>query len=190
MKMKVKYTAVVLLSAMLMLLTACGSVVSRYDTNTLVVSMDGIQDISVQDYSGLDVTKEALQAYVEEQISAYQASGAVVLDEITLSDQIAKLALTYDSIDTYNAVNGTEYSLISAKDWEYKAKDIKSMVSLTDGALEEEEVKALLTEDAKVLVLTGKTDVVISGTILAYTGAEYVDDSTLHADEGTIVIYK
>lgn len=185
-----KKTAMVLLSAMLIFLTACGSVVSKYDTNTLVISKNGIQDISIEDYSGIDVTKEDLQSYIEEQISAYQTSGAVVLDELTLSDQIARLALTYDSIDTYNAVNGTEYTLISAKDWEYKSKDVKSMVSLSDGALEEAEVKALLTEEAKVLVLTGKTDVVISGTILAYTGAEYVDDSTLHADDGTIIIYK
>lgn len=185
-----KKTVAILCLAVLMLLSGCGSVVSKYETNTLVLAKDSLQDISVEDYTGVDVTKEAMQSYIEEQISAYQASGAVVLDELSLNDQIAKLALTYNSIDTYNAVNGTDYILVSGKDWKYEPQDVKSMVSPKDGALEEAEVKALLTEDAKVFVLTGKTDLVVSGTILAYKGAEYVEDSVLHGDEGTIVIYK
>ena len=188
--MNVKKGAMVLLLAMLMLLTACGSEVDKYETNTLVLKADSIQDISVEDYTGVDVTKEALQAYIEEQLSAYQNSGAVVLDELTLNNQIARLSLTYDSIDTYNAVNKTEYSLVSAKDWKYKEEDLKSMVSPENKALDAAEVEALLTEGAKVLVVSQKTDVVISGTILAYAGGEYDAETALHADEGAIIIYK
>lgn len=185
-----KQKAMVLFFTMLMLLTACGSTVSKYETNTLVLTDEEIQDISVEDYTGMEITKEALQAYIEEQISAYQANGAVVLDELTMNDQIAKLALTYDNIDTYNAVNHTEYRLLSAKDWEYEPEDLKTMVSPADGALDEAGVKALLTENARVLVLTAKTDVVVKGTILAYANGEYADSTVIHADEGTVIIYQ
>lgn len=179
-----------LLFTMLVFLTACGSTVDKYETNTLILGNNGIQDISVEDYTGMDITKEALQTYIEEQISEYQASGAVVLDELTLHNQIAKLALTYDSMDTYNAVNQTEYSLVSAKDWKYNSDDLKGMVSPSDGAMDAADIEALLTEEAKVLRITAKTDVVVSGTILAYAGGEYADETVIHADEGTIIIYK
>ncbi len=174
-----------------LLLTACNGVTGRYDTNTLIITKDGIQEISIEDYSSLDVTKEQLQAYIEEEISPYQSSGAVVMDEFTYKDNIAALAISYDSMETYNAFNATDYELISAGDWKYKASQIKNMVSAEGESLTEEDVNLILEDaDASVLLLDAQTDVVIKGELLAFSGAEYEDGDTLHANEDTIIIFK
>lgn len=190
-KINVKKTAFVLITGMLMLLTACGGVVSQYDTNTLVIAEDSIQEISVEDYSGLNVTKEELQSYIDEQIAAFETADAVVMNELAFNGSIAKLAISYDSMETYNAFNGTDYELIPASEWKYKSSQIKNMVSLENGSLEEEEVKAFLEDaDTEVLIINASIDVKLKGDILAFCSAEYVEEDTLHADEGTIIIFK
>ena len=186
-----KKIAAMVLTGMMLCLTGCGGVAEKYDTNTLIITKDNTYtDISVEDYTGLDVTKEDLQAYVEQQISAYQNDETVKLEEITLEKHTAKLVLTYQSMDAYNAVNETAYEAVQAGGWKHSGQDVKGMVSPDDGALDETAVSALLEkEDTKVLVLTADTDVVIKGKLLAYKGAEY-ENGTLHAKDGSIVLYK
>ena len=186
-----KKMAVVALTGMMLCLTGCGSVAGKYDANTLIITKDNTYtDVSVEDYTGLDVTKEDLQSYVEKQISTYQADESVKLDELTLEKNTAKLVMSYQNIEVYNAVNGTAYQAVEAGSFQYSDQDVKGMVSPDDGALDETAVSELLQkEDARVLVLSADTDVVVKGKLLAYKDAEY-ENGTLHAKDGSVIVYK
>lgn len=183
----------VLLSGLLLFLTGCGSMIAKVDTNTLIINQEGIEDISVEDYSGLDVSETDLENYINEQIGKYQAggSGTVALGKLKFKDGIAKLSMQYDSIDTYNAFNGTEYSLIPASDWSYEDNQIKTLTNAKGEDLDAETAKALLSDsENRVLIVPTATDVVIDGSILAFCGASGSEGQTLHADEGAVIIFK
>lgn len=183
----------VLLSGLLLLLTGCGGRIAKVDTNTLIVDKEGIEDISVEDYSGLDVSGDDLKAYINEQIGKYQAggSGTVTIEKLKLKDGIAKLSMRYDSIETYNAFNGTQYSLIPVSDWSYEDNQIKTLTNAEGESLDTETAKTLLSDsENRVLIVPAATDVWIDGNILAYCGASGIEGQTLHADEGAVIIFK
>ncbi len=175
------------------MLAGCGGMISKVDTNTLVIGKDEIEDIAVEDYSDLDVSKEALETYINEQISKFQAagSGTVTMEDVKLRDGIAKLSMTYDSIDTYNAFNGTEYEMMPASEWKYD-KELLDKLSAIDGkSLDEKEAEALMSdEENQVLIVPVDTDVLIKGSILAFCGGTYKEENTLHATEGAVIIFR
>lgn len=183
----------VLLSGLLLFLTGCGSMIAKVDTNTLIIDKEGIEDISVEDYSGLDVTETDLENYINEQIGKYQAggSGTVSIEKLKFKDGIVRLSMRYDSMETYNAFNGTEYSLIPASDWSYEDNEIKALTNAEGQNLDTETAKAMLSDsENRVLIVPAATDVWIDGSILAVCGASGKEGQTLHADEGAVIIFK
>ena len=159
---KLKMTALLVL--LIGILTGCTNYSKQYDGNTLIVKRNGsLTEVSVEDFKDTSVNADNLNSYIQEQVDAYNNdNGNMIKMESIDSEDMGhvKLVLSYKDIDSYDAFNLLEYSLMDIKD----VKDS----DLTGSYTSSEDVKInpsdILAEDkGKVLKISEATDVVVKG---------------------------
>lgn len=188
-----KIQLVMLLSAVLCLLTGCGSYAKKYDKNTLVVKKNGsLVEVAVEDFKDSSVKAEDLEAYIEEQIEVYNGEkGKSVKKSFLNTEDMSKvkLVLSYDDMDSYNGFNLLECTLDDYAN--VKEEDIKGDFTSADGkTVKYTDLSG--AEKAEVLILSEATDVVVKGDILYYNSQVKVKDgiATTSGKGNAIIIFK
>mgnify|MGYP006967132297 CR=1 FL=1 len=188
-----KIQLMMLLMAVICLLTGCGNYAKKYDKNTLVLKKNGsLVEIAVEDFKGSSVKAEDLDAYIEEQIEAYNGEkGNQVKKSFLDTDDMSKvkLVLKYKNIDSYNGFNLLECTLDDYANVE--AEKLKGEFISKDGkTVKLEEISD--AEKAEVLIISEATDVVVKGDILYYNSQVEVKDgiATTSGKENAVIIFK
>ncbi len=188
-----KRILILLTTFVLLGLTGCNNATKNATGNILTIENDGIIDISVEDYSGVDFSEEDLKTYIDSQVTAFTAKkqGAVTVGDMYVQGDTVKLSMNYDTLETYNAFNGTEYQITPGNIW--SDEDENRMFKSTDAKeLDKTALDGILAEDGvSVLEISGQTAVKVNGKVLAYAGCTLVDESTVEVtEEVAIVVYK
>ncbi len=183
--------AIVLVMGML---TGCTNYVKDYNKNTLIIKgNDSLVEVAVEDFSESSVTDMDLVAYIEGQIEDYNSKQDKDMvkskDLITEDMSNVKLVLTYKDIESYNGFNLLDCTLADFS--EVDEEQLKGTFTSADG----KSVKVGKMEDtknAKVLIMSEATDVVVDGDVLYYNKEVSVKDgvATTTGKDDAIIIYK
>ena len=178
---------------------SCGTNYAETDTNTVYVLKNGkIISTDVEAFDEKSYDKEALKAYIKENIDTYNAENgkdSLKQKSFEVEEGEAVLVLEYASVDAYEGVNGVELfvgTVKEAQDAGY-AFDV-NFAKLSEGkalvAKADDFVKA---DGYKVVIIKSNTKVVVPGKIcyvstqnIAKVGEDYVlikDGSQLLAEE-------
>lgn len=182
------------LAVMACMVSGCANYAKDYAKNTLIVKNNhSLVEIAVEDYKGMSVTAEDLKAYVEDQVADYNEAnekGAVKMITMDTEDMSnAKLVLSYKNVESYNGFNLLECTLDDVSNVE--PNRLEGSYTSADG--ENVSYRDLAdVEDAKVLILSEKTDVVLRGEILYYNKEVTVEDgiATCSGEDNAVIIFK
>ncbi len=124
-----KKLALALMLTLVFCLTGCKSEVkvADFDENTLVIHKDGsVTEIMVDSFDQDYYSQSELESYIDEQLKDYNRShpsssdeeGAVSIkkDKVLVEEEMAKVELTYESVDDYEDFNLIELELDTADD--------------------------------------------------------------------------
>ncbi len=176
------------------LLTGCSSSVDA-DTNTVYIDKNGkvtSVDIETLDQSYYDETE--LKAFVDEAVEAYNeenGSGAVKVEELTVSGDTATLKVQYKTAADYTGFNGIEMyqgKVIQAlaDGYDFDASFVKVENGVVTGSVSREEIYA--QDEIKVVIIRAKNiDVKVEGEILYVSSedVELVGNDTISIKKGS-----
>ncbi len=108
---------IILLASMV---TGCTNISKDATENTFIINKDGsITDVSVEDYTESSFSIDDLERFVTDAVSDYnqkKGEDTISLESYTEENKIVKLIMNYNSIEDYNAFNGTEFSIEKVSD--------------------------------------------------------------------------
>lgn len=170
-----------------LLLTGCSSNLDSVTVNTMTIEKDGrLQDVSVEDYSGVDYDMSSLEEFINQEISDYNTQAgadSVVLSKLEIDGTMVKLLLSYADMDDYNAFNHTSYEYGNLTDMKLSG----DFTSVADGST----VKAADIQDAgvKVLKIEDAMNIVCKSGVLYYNSNVTAENGVFTASgEGTAII--
>jgi hypothetical protein len=175
------------------MLTGCSSDAKKYDKNTLVVKRNGsLEEIAVEDFTDSSVQAGELEDYIDEQIADYDGDeGKLVKKSYINAEDMSKvkLVLTYKDMEAFNGFNLLECQL---EDYESMTADDLNCTYTSAEGKSVKYGKLTGTDNAKVLVLSEATDVVVKGDILYYNKEVTVKDgvATTTGEDNAIIIYR
>lgn len=103
-KMKKVQTLLIAAAAGALLLSGCGSYDA--DENTLFIKKNGeIYETNVQTYEGNQYSAEEIQAFIDEEIGAYDGEGSVSVEKFEMEGPTAMLTTKYSDAQTYADFN-------------------------------------------------------------------------------------
>ena len=181
------------LICMLGLMTGCDNYEKQYDSNTLVVKRNGsVVEISVEDFKDSTVDAGGITAYVEDQIDTYNetSDSEIKMKSINTDDMShVKLVLSYKDIDSYDAFNLLDYTLVDIAD--VNEADLKGSFTSADD-IKTSPADIMSEEKAQVLSVTEATDVVVKGDILYYNDEVTVKDgvATTSGNKVAVIVFK
>lgn len=170
------------------LLSGCTGGVDSVTTNTMTIHKDGrIEDVSVEDFSDGDYSMTDLEQFVTDEVADYNAEhgeDSIVLEKLQTEDSMAKLQLTYQDMEAYNAFNHTEYVLKDAADAELSGELIAAEDDATTVKVADVDLTGL-----KVLEISDAMDIICKGRVLYYNSYVTQVNGTFTANgEGIAVI--
>lgn len=174
-------------------LAGCDNYVKDYDTNTLIINKNGsLVEVAVEDFQNSSVKEEEINAYIEEQIDAYNEVSGKKVSKKTIDTQDlskVKLVLKYEDIESYNGFNSLNYKLddfVNIQESDFKGSYTSSEGEVV-GVADFKEI-----DESKVLMISEATDLVVDGEIQYYNEEFSVkDDIAKSSGNGTaIIIYK
>lgn len=175
----------IMLSAVL--LSGCTGGVDSITTNTMTIHKDGsIEDVSVEDFSDGDYEMTALEQFITDEVNDYNTEygeDSIVIKSLQTENSLAKVQLTYEDMEDYNAFNHTEYRLQEASEAGLSGELI--------AAADETAVKASDIEltGLKVLQVSDAMEIVCKGKVQYYNSYVTQVNGTFTANgEGTAVI--
>ena len=197
-----KKLALTLALALVLCITGCKNdvKVTEFDESTLVIHKDGsVTEIMIDSFEQDYYSQSDLESYIDEQVKAYNRSnpsssdeeGAVSIkkDKVVVEGETARVELTYEGADDYEAFNLVELELTTADDVTGDAMMLKyrdaegNQVSYMD--LEDlEKYQAVIVHTTTQAAVDGKIAYVSDNVTM-------IDDSTAKC-EGTlsVIIYK
>lgn len=197
-----KKLALALALALVLCTTGCKNdvKVTEFDESTLVIHKDGsVTEIMIDSFEQDYYSQSDLESYIDEQVKAYNRSnpsssdeeGAVSIkkDKVVVEGETARVELTYEGADDYEAFNLVELELTTADDVTGDAMMLKyrdaegNQVSYMD--LEDlEKYQAVIVHTTTQAAVDGKIAYVSDNVTM-------IDDSTAKC-EGTlsVIIYK
>lgn len=189
-----KFQVVLLVLTVMFCLCGCTNYAKEYNKNTLVVKKNGsLVEVAIENFKGSSVKEEDLTSYVEEQITEYnEVAGKKNVKEVSMDTEDmskVKLVLKYKDMDSYNGFNSLNCTYADFSD--VKESELTGSFKNAEG----KSVKAsdiTDAEKAKVLIISEKTNVVVSGDILYYNDEVKMKDDIISAsgDDNAIIIFK
>lgn len=190
-----------------MILVGCGTVDS--ETNLVFVGKKGqVQTIDVEEFDKSYYSEEDFKTFAQEAIDTYNQSheaDAVLLQELTLEEGVAKLKMEYKSVEDYSNFNGIilYQGSVTAAIGDGYLFDV-NFSKVEKGEITGKAVKAdILAEDGLSVVIIGaNTNVKIDGTIhyvstdnVTVTAKDTVSiydsaNTSLESEVYTYIIYK
>lgn len=192
---KMRRFQIIVMSALLIcVLSGCNNYAKEYDKNTLVVKGNGsLVEVAVESFADSSVQPEDLNAYIDEQIDAYneeQGKKVVKNQSIDTEDMSkVKLVLSYKDMEAYNGFNLLDCVLDDFSNVD--GDRIKGTYTAADGS----SVKAAdldVGDKAKVLILSEAANVVVKGEILYYNKEVKVknDVASVTGKGDAVIIFK
>lgn len=197
-----KKLALTLVLVLVLCITGCKSdvTIKEFDESTLVIGKDGsVTEIIIDSFEQDYYSQSDLESYIDEQVSEYNRNnpsdsdeeGAVSVkkDKVIVEGETARVELTYEDADDYEAFNLVELELTSADD----VSGAAMMLEFRD--VEGNDISYMALEDLEkyqAVTVNTTTQVAVTGKI-AYVSdnVTIIDDSTAKC-EGTlsVIIYK
>ncbi len=163
---------VLVLMAAVMLVGCTGGNEVAEQGDSVQIAKDGsisstLVSVLDQSYYDADELKSMIETEISE-VNTTQGEGAVTLDDYKCdSAGNVKVKIKYANSEAYTAFNGATFYSGDA----VTAKEIYGLdgnfVDVTDGKITTED--AVISEDAKIVVLSENTNVVVPGKIVAIT---------------------
>lgn len=163
--------------------------------NTIVVKEDGrLQVAIVGDFDKEYYDFEELKSFINEEINNYNSKNgqeSIVFEVAEMRGNKVIVVQTYSDIEHYLSYNNIEGSLMSVTS---AREDIESLpeVFCNSKGKDISRDEALKKDKYMIMNIKENTDVVVDGKIMYYHNAEFINSSTLEAndEEGTVFIYK
>lgn len=163
--------------------------------NTIVVKEDGrLQVAIVGDFDKDYYDFEELKSFINEEINNYNSKNgqeSIVFEVAEMRGNKVIVVQTYSDIEHYLSYNNIEGSLMSVTS---AREDIESLpeVFCNSKGKDISRDEALKKDKYMIMNIKENTDVVVDGKIMYYHNAEFINSSTLEAndEEGTVFIYK
>ena len=118
--------------------------------------------------------EEGLREFVQSNVSNYNtAKGfeAVTMEELEVKNKVAKLVLSYDSVETFMDFQGKDFGIrnlrLVSRDEAVRNYDIQNLVDANGNEIGL--LDALRGEDVMVLVISGRTTVTVNGNIRCFS---------------------
>lgn len=204
-KLAVLAAAIVILIGLFLMLRAVTKALGpeEYDTSTAEFHKNGsIRVTSVESFDQDYYDAAELKKQIKEEISDYNDAngGGVKQNSLEVSNQTAKLVLTYSSAKDYQSFNNTTLFMGTVQEAEDQGFDFASIMSAVSHA----DSSKILNQDTldqltanEVIILTEQVNVVTAQEILYATPNLGVTDSThataidtISADSPAIIILK
>lgn len=165
-------------------------------TSTLSVDKKGnVQVAMVESFEQAYYQEDELKTYLEGILADYNenSESEVKMSSFLVENGIASAVFSYPSIEDYQNLNEVSASYLSVSEAKDQLPDV--LLSAKDGAQTQKET--ILSEEKatkyKVLILSESYDVVVEGTILYYSNAQMLTDSSLHTNaaegDSSVIIY-
>lgn len=165
------------------------------ESTILLYGNGSIQGASVEAFDESYYDKNELKDFIKSDIETFNSKDgnedAVKLNSYDVSNETAKVLLTYRDMDVYDA---------------YNSSDIKSLTmdeamnqgilpdTLTDAASGEKVSKEDVTKHTEYMIVTVSEviDVKVEGTVKYYSNAMLLDEQTMQseADKNAIIVYE
>ncbi len=184
--------AALLMILVIGLLTGCGKEADA-DTNTVSVAKNGkITSYDFEEFDKSYYDEDELKKFIDGAVEDYNAGhekGAVKADEVSVTDNVAKLKMTYKTAADYEEFNGTELytgRVVQAMadgydfDVDFAGIDGDNVYGVTKSDITSQ-------EDLKVVIIKANTNVRVDGKI-CYVSCKNVTvtgKNTISVKEGT-----
>lgn len=182
------------MALMMCLCVGCTNYADKYSKNTIIVKGNGsIVEVAVEDYKNTQVKAEDLTEYINEQIRLYNdenGRGSVKKKKLLTENMSqVKLVLKYKNVESYNGFNALDCVLA---DYSEVDKDYLSgsFTNVKGESVKKDKFENI--DNAKVLVISEATDIVINKEILYYNKEVSIKDGVITATgkgDG-VIIYK
>lgn len=165
------------------------------ESTILLLGSGGVQSASVEEFDKSYYDKDELKDFIKEDIAAFNSEDgnkdAVKLEDFNVSDNIAKVLLTYKDIDLYNEYNSSDIQVLTmeeAVEQDIFPDTLKDVIDSSDVA------KADVTENSEYMVVVANEvmDIKTEGKIKYYSEAMLLNEQTAQSVEGkeTIIVYE
>ena len=183
----------------LLALSGCGgSSHLKMDTveqDTMYLGKNGkIELVNVEKFDKDYYSKSELKAYIKQTIAEYEEtkdSGEVSMDSFSVNNKIAKVLLTFDSVDTYKAFQGEEFQVIPAEEVEDNLVLPDTFVDAEkDTKVDKETV--LKNKELKFLIVVEALSIQLEGTIKYYSEANLTGDNLIQTTgkKRAVIVYQ
>lgn len=135
-----------------------------------------------------------MKAYIKQTIAEYEEtkdSGEVSMDSFSVNNKIAKVLLTFDSVDTYKAFQGEEFQVIPAEEVEDNLVLPDTFVDAEkDTKVDKETV--LKNKELKFLIVEEALSIQLEGTIKYYSEANLTGDNLIQTTgkKRAVIVYQ
>ncbi|MBQ6441528.1 MAG: hypothetical protein IJJ13_02910 [Lachnospiraceae bacterium] len=184
--MKKPYRLTLLAAAGMLLLAGCGSYDA--DENTLFIKRNGeIYETNVQTYEGDQYSADELQAFIDEEIGAYDGEGSVKVEKFEMEGPTATLTTKYSDGKTYADFNKRAFFngkvvLAQADGFNFNApffeRNEKASGDTEAGGTAVPRDQVIDNPNLSVVILSENTIVSVPGKILYYS--EHVTPQDKH----------
>lgn len=181
------------------LLSACSDSqqlkLSSIKHDTVYLGADGAIELAdVEKFDKSYYSQSELRTFIKDTISEYEETadaGEVKMEDFSVKNNVAKVLLTFDSPETYQAFQGDEFQLMDTANLEENIVLPDRFVSAADGkSVSKDEV--LGEKDMKILIVNDALEIQVEGTILYYSEGNLIGDNSIQTTEekAAVILYR
>lgn len=166
------------------------------DINKVHFNNDGTVEAEIVETFDKDYYNiSELESFIKDTINEYNGvhgKDSIVMKSLEEKDGKAILALTYKTLDDYNAFSETNVSISTLKNAQNEGISLPDVyISAKDGAYASTEI-VLQNEDYKVIVVNEGMVVKVDGKIKYFTNGKLINKTSFQAngEEASVIVYK